>query len=293
MISEEILRKVRRLEIISRKSAQDLFAGQYHTAFKGRGVEFSEVREYQPGDDPRFIDGNVSSRLGRLYVKQFHEERELTIILALDLSASLHFFSGGRSKRDVAAEVTALIAFTALLNNDKVGLLLFSDGVERFVPPKKGRLHMLRLIREAVEAAPRNRGTDIGAALTYLNRVLKKRAIVFIVSDFLAGDFATPLKIAGRKHDVVAVDVADRRESEPPEGGKFLLRDLESGEEFLADFDRPEVRDAFRRHGESQRRQRGELFVRHGVDAVQVRCEDGYEKALFDFFLRRRRRLAR
>lgn len=293
MISEEILRKIRRIEIISRKTAQDIFAGQYHTAFKGRGVEFSEVREYQPGDDPRFIDGNVSSRLGRLYVKQFIEERELTIILALDLSASLCFFSGAKSKREIAAEIAALIAFTALLNNDKVGLLLFSDTVERYVPPKKGRLHLLRLIRDVIEFAPRHRATDIGAALTYLNRVLKKRAIVFLISDFIAGDFATPLKIAGRKHDMVAVDVADPRETDPPAGGAFLLRDLESGREFLADFNNPRVRDNFRRHDQQLRQKRGELFVRNGIDAVTIRGTDGYEKALFDFFLRRRHRRAR
>ena len=219
MISEETLKKIRKIEIISRKAARDIFAGQYHSAFKGRGMEFSEVREYQFGDDVRFIDWNVSSRLGRLFIKQFVEERELTIILAIDLSASLQFVSGSKSKKDIAVELSALIAFTAMLNNDKVGLLIFTDRIEIFVPPKKGRTHLLRLIRDISEFKPQGRGTAIGSAMAYLTSLLKKKAVVFLISDFLDDNFATALKIASRKHDLIAVTINDRRELDSAAAG--------------------------------------------------------------------------
>ena len=224
MIAEEILRKIKRIEIISRKAARDIFAGEYHSAFKGRGMEFSQVREYQAGDDSRFIDWNVSSRLGRLYVKQFVEERELTIILALDLSASLRFVSALKSKKEIAAELSALIAFTAMLNNDKVGLLLFSDRIELYIPPQKGRTHLLRLIRDIIEFKPLGRGTSIGNALAYLTSLIKKKAVVFLISDFLDEGFDTALKIASRKHDLIAIDIADRVELTPPRRGYLFLQ---------------------------------------------------------------------
>ena len=293
MIAEEILRKIKRIEIISRKAARDIFAGEYHSAFKGRGMEFSQVREYQAGDDSRFIDWNVSSRLGRLYVKQFVEERELTIILALDLSASLRFASALKSKKEIAAELSALIAFTAMLNNDKVGLLLFSDRIEQYIPPQKGRTHLLRLIRDIIEFQPQGRGTSISGALAYLTALIKKKAVVFLISDFLDNGFDTALKIASRKHDLIAIDISDRVEEVPPGRGFFFLKDLESQAGFSADFGRPALRaECLRRRRENSRRLR-ELLRKHGIDSLSVRTDQDYEKPLFDLFLKRKKKFAR
>jgi len=293
MIAEEILRKIQRIEILSRKAARDLFAGEYHSAFKGRGMEFSQVREYQSGDDSRFIDWNVSSRLGRLYVKQFVEERELTILLALDLSASLRFASSLKSKKEVAAELSALIAFTAMLNNDKVGLLLFSDRVEQYTPPLKGRTHMLRLIRDVIEFQPQGRGTAIGGALAYLTSLIKKKAVVFLISDFLDEGFATALKIASRKHDLIAIDIADRVERALPARGHFLLRDLESQAVFSADFNRPALRRNYAAARGERSLQLQELFRKNGIDFLAIDSSRNYEKPLFDLFLKRRKKFAR
>lgn len=293
MIAEEILRKIKRIEIISRKAARDIFAGEYHSAFKGRGMEFSQVREYQAGDDSRFIDWNVSSRLGRLYVKQFIEERELTIILALDLSASLRFASALKSKKEIAAELSALIAFTAMLNNDKVGLLLFSDRIEQYTPPQKGRTHLLRLIRDIIEFQPQGRGTSIGGALAYLTSLIKKKAVVFLISDFLDGGFETALKIASRKHDLIAIDIADRVEQAPPGRGFFFLKDLESQAGFSADFGRPALRSEFLKRRREKSRRLQELLRKHGIDSLAVRTDQDYEKPLFDLFLKRKKKFAR
>lgn len=293
MIAEEILRKIKRIEILSRKAARDIFAGEYHSAFRGRGMEFSQVREYQSGDDARFIDWNVSSRLGRLYVKQFVEERELTILLALDLSASLRFASLRKSKKEIAAELSALIAFTAMLNNDKVGLLLFTDRIEHYTPPQKGRTHLLRLIRDVIEFRPRGRGTSIAGALAYLTSLIKKKAVVFLVSDFLDQGFETALKIASRKHDLIAVDIADRVERTLPGRGRFLLRDLEHEAEFCVDFGRPALRRGFQEIGAAARLRLHDLFRRHGIDLLAIRCDQDYEKPLFDLFLKRKKKFAR
>jgi len=293
MIAEEILRKIKRIEIISRKTARDIFAGEYHSAFKGRGMEFSQVREYQSGDDSRFIDWNVSSRLGRLYVKQFVEERELTIILALDLSASLRFVSAIKSKKEIAAELSALIAFTAMLNNDKVGLLLFSDRVELYIPPQKGRTHLLRLIRDIIEFKPLGRGTSILNAMAYLTRLIKKKAVVFLISDFLDDGFATALKIASRKHDLIAIDIADRGELSPPRRGNFFFKDLESHENFSADFQHPELRRDYLRIRGEKSRQLKELFRKYGIDSLAIHSDQDYEKPLFDLFLKRKKKIAR
>jgi uncharacterized protein (DUF58 family) len=293
MIAEDLFRKIKRIEILSRKAARDIFAGEYHSAFKGRGMEFSQVREYQAGDDSRFIDWNVSSRLGRLYVKQFVEERELTIILALDLSASLRFASGARSKKEVAAELSALIAFTAMLNNDKVGLLLFSDRIEQYTPPQKGRTHLLRLIRDIIEFQPQTSGTSIHGALAYLTSLIKKKAVVFLISDFLDTGYETALKIASRKHDLIAVTIADRVEETPPAAGYFFLRDLESHDDFSADFSRPALRSEFLHRHREQTRLRQELLRKHGIDSLVIRADQDYEKPLFDLFLKRRKKYAR
>ncbi len=293
MISEETLKKIRKIEIISRKAARDVFAGQYHSAFKGRGMEFSEVREYQFGDDVRFIDWNVSSRLGRLFIKRFVEERELTIILAIDLSASLQFGSAGKSKKDVAVELSALIAFTAMLNNDKVGLLIFTDRIEIFVPPKKGRTHLLRLIRDISEFQPLGRRTSIGGAMAYLTSLLKKKAVIFLISDFLDQRFDTALKIASRKHDLIAVTIHDRRELAAPRQGWFRLEDLESGELILMDFARASIRAEFLRMQRQRSARLVETFRKYNIDSIAIDPESDYEKPLFELFCRRRHKFAR
>ena len=293
MIAEEILKKVRRIEIISKKSSQEIFAGEYHSAFKGRGMEFSEVREYVEGDDIRFIDWNVSSRMGKFYVKQFVEERELTVILAIDLSASLNFFSKSKSKKEIAAEISAIIAFTASLNNDKVGLLIFTDRVERFIPPKKGRTHILRIIREILDFKPKGKGTSIDNGLVYLNKVIKKKAILFLLSDFIDQDFQQSLKISSQKHDLIAVKISDPREITLPKAGVFILKDQETGEEFFVDFASKKTRTTFIKDYRENENHLLETFKKYGVDSITIDSEKDYEKPLFDFFMQRRKKFAR
>jgi uncharacterized protein (DUF58 family) len=293
MIAEEILKKIRRIEIISKKSSKELFAGEYHSAFKGRGMEFSEVREYIAGDDIRFIDWNVSSRMGKLYVKQFVEERELTVILAIDLSASLNFFSRSKSKKEIAAEISAIIAFTASMNNDKVGLLIFTDRVERFIPPKKGKTHLLRIIREILNFEPKGRGTSIENGLVYLNKVLKKKAILFLLSDFIDEGFSQSLKIAGQKHDLIAVKILDVREAELPQTGTFILRDHETGEDFFVDFASKRVRESFLEDYRKTHERLEDLFKRYDIDYIFINSEVEYEKPLIDFFLERKKKFTR
>ena len=293
MISEEILKKIRRIEIISKKSSSEIFSGEYHSAFKGRGMEFSEVREYYPGDETRFIDWNVSSRMGKIFVKQFVEERELTVILAVDLSSSLDFFSGQKSKKDIAAEISAIIAFTANNNKDKVGLLIFTDKVEMYIPPKRGKSHLLRIIKEILTFRPENRGTSIENGLTYLNKVIKKKAIIFLISDFIDTDFSLPLRISGRKHDLIAINIADRRELTIPEEGIFRMRDNETGEEFMVDFSSTETRRKFREKTTGKKINLEENFKKYNVDSIDIFSDEEYEKPLFNFFLRRRKKHSR
>ena len=293
MISEEILRKIRRIEIISKKSSSEVFSGEYHSAFRGRGMEFSEVREYYPGDEIRFIDWNVSSRMGKIYVKQFVEERELTVILAVDLSSSLDFFSGEKSKKDIAAEISAIIAFTANNNKDKVGLLVFTNKVELYIPPKRGRSHLLRIIREILTFKPESNGTSIENGLTYLNKVIKKKAIVFLISDFLDKNFSLPLRISGRKHDLIAINISDKREVTLPEEGIFRMRDSESGEEFMVDFSCEKTRKKFKILIEQENENLKEKFNKYNVDSIDILSEENYEKPLFNFFLKRRKKYSR
>ncbi len=293
MISEEVLRQIRRIAIVSRRKAQNVFAGPYHSAFKGKGMEFLDVREYQPGDDPRIIDWNVSSRNNRLFVKRYVEERELTVILAIDMSASLRFFAGRKSKQETAADLSALVAFASLLNGDKVGLLLFTDRIECFVPPRKGKNHLLRLIREILQFTPKGRGTSLTLALETLNRMLKKKAVIFLVSDFLDERFETPLKIAARKHDLIATWIADAGELAPPSRGMFNLRDRETGQDVLVDFSQEETRNEFVAFRAAREKTVGALFTRHGVDVVRLFGDISPEKPLFELFTRRRRKMAR
>ena len=256
-------------------------------------MEFSEVREYSPGDDIRFIDWNVSSRMGKLYVKQFVEERELTVILAIDLSASLGFLSHNKSKKEIMAEISAIIAFTATLNNDKVGLLVFTDRIERFIPPKKGKTHLLRIIREILTLEPQGKGTSIENGLVYLNKVLKKKAIVFLLSDFIDSGFTQSLKIASRKQDLIALKISDQRENELPEDGLFILKDAETGEEFFVDFSSPRTRELFLADRAKSEKQLLDTFKKYKVDFIPFEGETDYEKPLFDFFMERRRKFAR
>jgi uncharacterized protein (DUF58 family) len=293
MISEEILKKVKRIEIISKKSSKETFQGEYHSTFKGRGVEFSEVREYIAGDDVRFIDWNVSSRMGKLYVKQFVEERELTVILAIDLSASLSFFSGTKSKKELAAEISAIIAFTAMLNNDKVGLLLFTDSVELYIPPKKGKVHLLRIIREILTFDPAGKKTSINEGLIYLNKVIKKKAIVFLISDFISDNFSTSLKVSSQKHDLIAINISDFREHNVPRAGLFMLRDSENEEEFYVDFSSPKIRNGFIDDLRERDRMLQELFLKYNVDTINILSEQDYEIELFNFFLKRKKKFRR
>ena len=293
MITEEILKKIRKIELISKKSSNEIFAGEYHSAFKGRGMEFSEVREYIPGDDVRFIDWNVSSRMGKLYIKQFVEERELTVILAVDLSASLNFFSGKKSKKEIAAEISAIIAFTASLNKDKVGLLIFTDDVELFIPPKKGRKHILRIIREILGFTPASKGTSIENGLNYINRLIKKRAIVFLISDFIDNNLSQALKISAKKHDLVSINISDIREESIPGKGLFIMRDAETGEDFFVDFSSKDINRQFKERQAINRTTLENIFKKFNIDEIRISGEKDYDKPLFDFFIKRRRKFRR
>ena len=293
MISNEILKKIKRIEIISRKSSSEIFAGEYHSAFKGRGMEFSEVREYQFGDDIRFIDWNVSSRMGKFFIKQFVEERELTVILAVDQSASLGFFSRQKSKMEIAAEISAIISFTAMLNNDKVGLLMFTDRIELFIPPKKGRVHLLRIIREILTFKPAGRGTSIDQGLVYLNKVIKKKAIIFLISDFIDQEFTNSLKVASQKHDLIAINLFDPREKLPPSRGFFILKDSETEEEFHVDFGSKSCREGFHNTLSKNNQYLSDIFKTYSIDYVSIDNESNYEKPLFDFFLKRKKKFQR
>ena len=293
MITEEILKKIRRIEIISKKTSKEILAGEYHSAFKGRGMEFSEVREYIEGDDIRFIDWNVSSRMGKLYVKQYVEERELTVILAIDLSASLSFFSQTKSKKEIAAEISAIIAFTANLNNDKVGLLIFTDKIELYIPAKKGKTHLLRIIREILNFKPQGRGTSIHNGLVYLNKVIKKKAIIFLISDFIDDAYSKPLKISSRKHDLISINISDLRERSLPDTGTFLLKDYETGEEFFIDFSSGQTKQNFIHICKRRDLYLSELFKKYKIDFINIYDEANYEKPLFDFFMERKKKFTR
>jgi uncharacterized protein (DUF58 family) len=291
METRELLKKVRQIEIKTRGVVNQIFSGEYHSVFKGRGMEFSEVREYQYGDDIRTIDWNVSARFNHPFVKVFEEERELTVMLAVDFSRSGAFGSGKQMKNEIAAEICAVLAFSAIKNNDKVGLILFTDTVEKFVPPKKGRGHILRIIRELVSFEPKGSGTNIRQALEFFNHVSKKRTITFVVSDFIDDGFERILRTISRKHDVIAVELSDPREEHLPPIGLMKLRDAETGKERWVDTADPAVRSAFVQYWSTRRRERRSLFVRSKVDAIPVRIDKPYIKPIVDFFKLRESRL--
>ncbi len=291
MDTKEIIRNVRQIEIRTRGLVNQLFSGEYHSVFKGRGMEFSEVREYEYGDDVRSIDWNVSARFNKPYVKVFEEERELTVMLAVDMSGSQEYGTARRFKRDVAAELCAVLAFSAIKNNDKVGLIIFTDGIEKFIPPKKGRTHILRIIREFLAFSPRGKGTDIRGALEYCSRVAKKRSIVFLVSDFLDKGYESALRIVGRKHDLISVRLFDPREAALPDAGLIKLRDAESGMERWMDTSSAALREAHRAAWELRSGNLERMFRSANVDAITIDVHGSYVQPLVSFFRMRERRL--
>lgn len=290
MDTRELLKKVRQIEIKTRGIVNQIFSGEYHSVFKGRGMEFSEVREYQFGDDIRTIDWNVSARLNHPFVKIFEEERELTVMLMVDFSRSGDFGSAQQTKNEIAAEICAVLAFSAIKNNDKVGLILFTDRIEKFVPPKKGRAHILRIIRELVSFEPAGTGTNIRQALEYFNHVTKKRSIAFLVSDFIDQGYDRILRIISRRHDVIAVELADPREENLPDAGLIKMRDAETGAERWIDTGNAALRKEFAAFWQTRKAERRSLFVRSKVDAIAIRVDRPYIKPIVDFFQTRARR---
>ena len=289
--TKEILKKIRRLELRTRRFVETAFAGQYHSVFKGRGMNFDEFRQYQFGDEVRSIDWNVTARMGEPFVRKYVEERELTVMLLVDVSASGSFGTASYSKRELAAEVASLLAFCAIRNNDKVGLLLFTDQVELYVPPRKGRTHTLRLIREILYFEPRGRGTSLANPLDFLNRVTTRRAVVFVISDFQASDYDRALSICSRRHDLIALPVEDPGEHALPSVGIVQLEDPETGKTFEVNFSDRRVRAEFQRVSERHRQDRESLFRRKKIDSVSLRTDQDYFPMLRSFFLRREQRL--
>ena len=289
METSELLKKVRHIEIKARGLSRNIFAGQYHSAFKGRGMAFSEVREYQYGDDMRDIDWNVTARYNRPYVKIFEEERELTVMLMIDVSESLGFGSSEKIKRDMVAEIAATLAFSAIQNNDKIGVIFFSDKIEKFIPPKKGRKHILFIIREILGFQPESAGTDINAALRYMTNAIKKRCTTFVISDFIDnGDYKPSLRIANRKHDIVAIQVYDKLSTRLPALGLMKVKDPETGGETWIDTSSKRVRDNYANWWQNRQSEMAQTFKQSSVDNVSVSTEDDYARALLQLFQRRR-----
>jgi uncharacterized protein (DUF58 family) len=292
MIPQELIRKVRKIEIKTSRLVNDMLAGQYQSVFKGRGMAFDEVRKYLPGDDIRLIDWNVSARTNDVFVKLFVEERELTIMLMVDMSASTLFGTIGNSKRDLMAELTALLAFSAIKNNDRVGLIIFTDVIEKFVPPKKGRKHVLRVITEILNFKPKSTMSNINEALAFLGHITKRKAVAFLISDFLAPNFEHDLKISGRRHDLIPVTVIDPREEELPPVGLVDVRDLETGEVITLDLN-PQVVRKFSLKAKARREIRETMFRRLKMDSVTLTTGQDYIPSLMLFFRKRERRLRR
>ncbi len=288
METYELLKRVRQIEIKTRGLSSNIFAGQYHSAFKGRGMTFSEVREYQYGDDVRDIDWNVTARFDKPYVKVFEEERELTVMLLIDVSGSLDFGTIKQMKRDMVTEIAATLAFSAMQNNDKIGVIFFSDRIEKFIPPKKGKKHILYIIRELIDFKPESRRTDVKLAIEYLTNVIKKRCTAFMLSDFIVQqDFRNALTIANRKHDVVAIQVYDRRIEELPNVGLMKVKDAETGHEQYIDTSSLAVRKVHHEWWVSRQKQLTETFTKSNVDAVSVRTDQDYVKSLLSLFAKR------
>lgn len=290
MLTKEILKQVRQIEIRTKGLVNQVFSGEYHSVFKGRGMEFSEVREYQFGDDIRNIDWNVTARFGHPFIKVFEEERELTVMLMVDLSGSLSFGSIEKTKQQVAAELSAILAFSALKNNDKVGLILFTDKIEKFVPPRKGNKHVLRIIREVLSFAPVGKRTNIKSALEFLNNAIKKRSIVFMISDFMDEGFEKILRIVGSRHDLIGVVLSDKREEEIPKIGLMKFTDAETGEERWLDTSNSVTQFLLKEINERKKAQRKSLFLSSRLDSIEIQTGQNYIKPLVQFFRLREKR---
>lgn len=290
MLPKEIIRKIRGIEIRTKRLVNDVFSGEYHSIFKGRGMEFMEVREYQPGDDIRIIDWNVTARYGYPFVKKFKEERELTVIFLVDASSSGQFGTKERLKEEIAAELCSVLAYSATKNNDKVGMVIFTDEIEKYIPPKKGRYHVLRLIREVLYFKPESKGTDINLALEFLGRIIKRKAIVFLISDFLSGEFEKLIRIANRRHDVIAIRITDPRELELPDVGFLELEDAETGEQILIDTKDPRIRKSFSDRAYRERSILDRTFRSMDLDNIQILTDKPYIEPLMGFFRLRAKR---
>lgn len=290
METTELLRRVRKIEIRTKGLVNQIFSGEYHSVFKGRGMAFSEVRDYHFGDDIRLIDWNVSARFNHPYVKVFEEERELTVMLMVDVSGSGEFGTVQQMKKDIAAELSAILAFSAIKNNDKVGIIFFSDRVEKFIPPKKGRKHILRIVRELLDFQPRGRGTNITEALRYLTSAIKKRSIVFLISDFVAEGFEAAIRIAAKKHDLIAARLFDPRETEIPAAGLLRVLDAESGERIWVDSSDARVRRTYAEWWRQKAHHRNMIFRKAGVDRIDIRIDQSYIQPLMSFFRVREQR---
>ena len=285
MTSEELLKRVRKIEIKTRKLSRNIFAGEYHSQFKGRGMAFSEVREYQPGDDVRSIDWNVTARLNKPYIKVFEEERELTVMLLVDVSGSRNFGTLSQMKRDMMAEVAATLAFSTIANNDKVGVIFFSDKIEKYIPAKKGKTHVLHIIRELLSLEPTSTGTNVAQALQYFTNAQKRHCTAFLISDFIgSGDMYQPLMIASNRHEVNAIQIYDRREAEMPNIGLVKFHDAETGNDIWVDTAIGSVREAYAQAWHNNQTEIQQLFTRTGVSQVSVRTDEDYVKALMHLF---------
>ena len=290
MLPKEVLENVRRLEIGTKGLVNEIFSGEYHTVFKGRGMEFSEVREYVPGDDIRSIDWNVSARTGSPFVKVFSEERELSMMLVVDMSRSGTFGTSYRMKDEVAIEICALLAFSAMTNNDKVGLLIFTDKVEKFIPPRKGRQHVLRVLREIVYHEPENTGTNIKSALEYLLRVIRRNSVVFILSDFMDDGFQKSLRVVSSKHDVIAIKVTDKLEMQLPEAGLISFADAETGENVVVDTSDEKIRNSYFALKQAQQERLEKMFKKINLDHITIKTGESYVEPLYKFFRERAKR---
>jgi uncharacterized protein (DUF58 family) len=287
MLPKEVLKNIKRIEITTSRLVSDVFAGHYQSVFKGRGMEFHEVRQYQPGDEIRSIDWNVTARMGQPFVKKFVEERELTVMLILDMSASSNFGTVNQLKSQLAAQICSLLAFSAIRNNDKVGLVVFTDRVEKYIAPRKGVRHVLRVIREALYFKPQGKGTDINAALEYFNRVTKRRTVAFLISDFYAADYKKMLAAANKRHDIVAITITDPRELALPDVGLIKLFDPETGKDFVIDSSDKDVRRIYAQNSQNRLSARRMTFAGANVDTIDARTDVPYAQSLFRFFKER------
>ena len=290
MSTSALLKKVRKIEIKTKGLSNHIFAGEYHTAFKGKGMAFSEVREYQPGDDVRSIDWNVTARYNAPFVKVFEEEREMTVMLLVDVSGSGNFGTNKQFKRELATEISAILAFSAIKNNDKVGVIFFSNIIEEFIPPKKGKSHILRIIRQVLAFEAKEKKTDVSLAIEYFNNVMKKRTICFVLSDFISKEFEKPLKIASKKHDIIALRIHDKRENTLPNVGIIPLQDAENDSISYVDTSSQKVREIFHNKQEEKQEYLKKLFPKCGVDMIDISTGSDYVKPLMNFFKNRGKR---